>query len=90
MAIALSDEIVYYHKLLKMLESYRVYPNLILDGETMFIRRNLLKKHKGERGFYFLTRCGQHIFHHVVKSLGVCKGRIHLMTVSAMANCNIE
>ena len=43
MAIVPTQEIVYYHKLRKILESYSVYPNLIIRWS---IRANLPKEYK--------------------------------------------
>jgi hypothetical protein len=64
--IGASHEIVYYHKLLKILESYSIYPNLIIRWtNNVYLRKSAKGMKKGEDEFSAPTRLGQQIFHHV-------------------------
>lgn len=48
MAIAPSHVIVYYHKLLKMLKSYSVYPNVIIRWRNNVYQRKSAKGITGD------------------------------------------
>jgi hypothetical protein len=66
MLIGASHETVYYHKLLKILEAYSIYPTLIIRWTNNVYQRKSAKcLKKGEDAFYSPTGIGQQIFHHV-------------------------